>query len=61
MFTPRENPEYNKLAQDATEVIRGWLQNGWYETSVEEPLLLEDAPLTGDGLSPETPQVEKAV
>ncbi|KAG5796087.1 hypothetical protein H9Q69_004882 [Fusarium xylarioides] len=61
MFTPRENPGYNKLAQDATEMIRGWLQNDWYETSAEEPLLLEDAPLTEDGLSPETPQVEKPV
>jgi len=61
MFTPRENPGYNKLAQDATEVIRGWLQNGWYETSAEEPLLLEEAPLPEDGLSPETPDVEKSV
>jgi hypothetical protein len=42
-------------------MIRGWLQNSWYETSAEEPLLLEDAPLTEDGLSPETPQVEKNV
>ncbi|KAH7267382.1 uncharacterized protein BKA55DRAFT_500364 [Fusarium redolens] len=61
MFTPRENPGYNKLAQDATEVIHGWLQNGWYETSAEEPLLLEEAPLTEDVLSPETPEVEKTV
>ena len=47
MFTPRRNPRYNKLTLDATEVIFGWLQNQWYETSAEEPLLLEEAPSAG--------------
>lgn len=43
MFTPRENPGYNKLTQDATGVIHSWLQNDWYDTSAEEPLLLKEA------------------
>ena len=43
MFTPRENPGYNKLTQDAAGVIHSWLQNDWYETSAEEPLLLKEA------------------
>ncbi|KAH7162507.1 hypothetical protein B0J13DRAFT_669209 [Dactylonectria estremocensis] len=44
MFTPRENPGYKTLLQDATGLIEGWLQNGWYETSVEDQPLLEQAP-----------------
>ncbi|KAM0238724.1 hypothetical protein ACHAPO_003697 [Fusarium lateritium] len=44
MFTPEENPGYNKLTQDATQLIYDWLQNSWYQTSAEEPLLLKEAP-----------------
>ncbi|KAF5024007.1 hypothetical protein F66182_3953 [Fusarium sp. NRRL 66182] len=55
MFTPRENPGYNKLVQDATEVIHEWLQNEWYETSAEDPLLLEEA-----SQSKEAPSSEEA-
>ncbi|KAM5351426.1 hypothetical protein ACJ41O_004149 [Fusarium nematophilum] len=43
MFRPRENPGYDDLAQDATGIIAEWLQNGWYESSAEERLLLQDA------------------
>lgn len=43
MFTPRENPGYEKLSTDAAGLIAGWLQNGWYENSVEDRPLLEDA------------------
>jgi hypothetical protein len=53
MFTPKENPGYNKLTQEATEVIHGWLQNNWYETSAEEPLLLKEAPAFEDKPSTE--------
>ncbi|KAF4984536.1 hypothetical protein FDECE_17063, partial [Fusarium decemcellulare] len=44
MFTPKENPGYDGLVQDATGLIAEWLQNGWYETSAEEMALLEEAP-----------------
>ncbi|KAF4465251.1 hypothetical protein FALBO_7894 [Fusarium albosuccineum] len=44
MFTPKENPGYDGLVQDATGLIAEWLQNGWYETSAEEMALLEQAP-----------------
>ncbi|KAI5465668.1 hypothetical protein BGZ63DRAFT_374206 [Mariannaea sp. PMI_226] len=43
MFTPRENPGYEKLSGDAAELIAGWLNNGWYENSVEDRPLLEQA------------------
>ncbi|KAL4726234.1 hypothetical protein ACLX1H_006912 [Fusarium chlamydosporum] len=62
MFTPKENPGYNKLTQDATEVIHSWLQNNWYETSAEDPLLLEEAPPSEDKpVAEEKPPVEDAV
>ncbi|KAF9771134.1 hypothetical protein IL306_011236 [Fusarium sp. DS 682] len=61
MFTPRENPGYNKLVQDASNVIHGWLQNGWYETSAEEPLLLEEAPLAEEVPSTEAAEAAKIV
>ncbi|KAK7422416.1 hypothetical protein QQX98_001695 [Neonectria punicea] len=44
MFTPRENPGYKTLSQDAAGFIAGWLQNDWYESSVEDRPLLEQAP-----------------
>ncbi|KAF4979655.1 hypothetical protein FZEAL_4212 [Fusarium zealandicum] len=44
MFTPKENPGYDNLAQDATGLIAEWLQNEWYESSAEERPMLEAAP-----------------
>lgn len=59
MFTPKENPGYNQLTQDATGVIFEWLQNEWYETSAKDPLLLEEAPSSEDLPSPAGENVEK--
>ncbi|KAK1827785.1 hypothetical protein QBC39DRAFT_290595 [Podospora conica] len=33
MFEPKENPGYEKLANDATEMIASWFRTDWYETS----------------------------
>ncbi|KAF7542313.1 hypothetical protein G7046_g10180 [Stylonectria norvegica] len=44
MFTPRENPGYEKLSQDAKGLIARWAKNDWYESSSEEKLMLEQAP-----------------
>jgi hypothetical protein len=42
MFEKKENPEYDKLAGDARDLVAGWLQNEWYETSVEDHKLIEE-------------------
>ncbi|KAF5668905.1 hypothetical protein FHETE_5172 [Fusarium heterosporum] len=60
MFTPKENPGYNMLVQDATGVIHEWLQNDWYETSAEDPLLLEEAPKSEDLPSATVEKTEKS-
>ncbi|KAI9166774.1 hypothetical protein HJFPF1_02888 [Paramyrothecium foliicola] len=44
MFEAKENPGYDQLADDATELIRGWLQNDWYETSSDPMPMLEQTP-----------------
>ena len=41
MFEPKDNPNYNKLTTDAAELIAAWSKNDWYETSNEDPKLLE--------------------
>jgi len=33
MFTPKDNPAYEKLANDATQMIVRWVQKDWYESS----------------------------
>ncbi|GAB1320397.1 hypothetical protein MFIFM68171_10607 [Madurella fahalii] len=33
MFEPKENPGYEKLTNDAKDMVTGWLRNDWYETS----------------------------
>lgn len=33
MFEPKENPGYDKLAHDASDMIAKWLRNDWYESS----------------------------
>lgn len=42
MFEKKENPAYDKLAGDARDLVAGWLQNEWYETSVEDHKLIEE-------------------
>ncbi|KAL2134046.1 hypothetical protein VTI74DRAFT_1157 [Chaetomium olivicolor] len=33
MFEPRDNPNYEKLTNDARDMVAGWLRNDWYESS----------------------------
>ncbi|KOS21951.1 hypothetical protein ESCO_001659 [Escovopsis weberi] len=33
MFTPRENPGYEKLSRDAKDLIVGWVDKDWYKAS----------------------------
>ncbi|KAK4236822.1 hypothetical protein C8A03DRAFT_35250 [Achaetomium macrosporum] len=33
MFEPSENPDYQKLANEARDMIASWLRNDWYESS----------------------------
>jgi hypothetical protein len=42
MFEKKENPAYDTLAGDARDLIAGWLQNEWYERSVEDHKLIDD-------------------
>jgi hypothetical protein len=42
MFEAKENPGYEELTQEATGLIRGWLQNEWYETSSQPMPMLEE-------------------
>jgi hypothetical protein len=43
MFEAKENPGYERLSQDATGLIKGWLQNDWYRTSSDPKGLIEQA------------------
>lgn len=45
MFDPKENPGYEKMSQEATGLIAGWLHNDWYESSAEEKPMIEAAPV----------------
>lgn len=36
MFEPKENPAYEKLVRDAASMIKGWLNNDWYEDSSKD-------------------------
>ncbi|KAM4054590.1 alpha/beta-Hydrolase [Hirsutella rhossiliensis] len=57
MFEPKENPRYEKLAQDAAGLIEKWFQNDWYYASsedeaqkveeVNEPHEVEEIPPSG--------------
>ncbi|KAK4044727.1 hypothetical protein C8A01DRAFT_42630 [Parachaetomium inaequale] len=33
MFEPKENPGYEKLANEARDMVAGWFRNDWYESS----------------------------
>ncbi|KAK1751857.1 hypothetical protein QBC47DRAFT_391217 [Echria macrotheca] len=35
MFEPKENPNYEKMSNEARDMIAGWLNNDWYESSAE--------------------------
>lgn len=35
MFEPKENPSYEKMATEATEMIATWTRNDWYESSAD--------------------------
>lgn len=35
MFKPKENPGYEKLTDDAAQLIAKWIGNDWYESSSE--------------------------
>lgn len=43
MFEEKENPGYEKLAQDAKGIVAGWLKNEWYETSSDPKPMIEGA------------------
>lgn len=43
MFEEKENPGYERLAQDAKGLVIEWLSNDWYETSSEPKPMLEQA------------------
>ena len=36
MFVPDENPGYEAMSQEATNLVVKWLQNDWYQSSFEE-------------------------
>lgn len=35
MFEPKENPGYDKLTDDAAQLIAKWTKNDWYDSSAE--------------------------
>ncbi len=35
MFFPRENPGYYRMSERAKDVVVGWVETGWYESSEE--------------------------
>lgn len=38
MFEPKENPAYEKLANDAKQLITAWTKNDWYESATKEAI-----------------------
>lgn len=38
MFEPKDNPAYEKLANDARDMIAAWLRNDWYESNLAEAI-----------------------
>ncbi|KAH6888610.1 hypothetical protein B0T10DRAFT_488511 [Thelonectria olida] len=59
MFTPRENPGYEALSKDAAGLVAEWLQNDWYESSVEDRPLLEDVKDTSQDVKEKSPKLEQ--
>ena len=43
MFEEKENPGYEKLAQEAKGFVVEWLHNDWYESSTEPKAAMEEA------------------
>lgn len=33
MFEPTENPDFDKMAYDARDMVAAWFRNDWYESS----------------------------
>ncbi|KAK7736274.1 hypothetical protein SLS53_007109 [Cytospora paraplurivora] len=44
MFEPTKNPGYEKLSNDAAELIAKWTRNEWYESSFDSAGAIEDTP-----------------
>lgn len=44
MFEPAKNPGYEKLSNDAAELIAKWTRNDWYESSFDSAGAIEDTP-----------------
>lgn len=38
MFEPKDNPGYDKLTDDAAQLIAKWTMNDWYESSTDEDI-----------------------
>lgn len=38
MFEPKDNPGYDKLTENAAQLIAKWTRNDWYESSTDSPL-----------------------
>ncbi|KAK4146165.1 uncharacterized protein C8A04DRAFT_10067 [Dichotomopilus funicola] len=36
MFQPKDNPGFERLANEARDMVAGWLRNDWYESSAGE-------------------------
>ncbi|KAK1676717.1 hypothetical protein BDP55DRAFT_608252 [Colletotrichum godetiae] len=43
MFEPKMNPGYDKLKEDAANLIAQWTRNEWYESSEEDKLAIKEA------------------
>jgi hypothetical protein len=39
MFDPKHNPNYQKLSNDAKEMIVTWTKNDWYESSTRNEVV----------------------
>jgi hypothetical protein len=43
MFERKENPGFDRLSREATELIVSWARNDWYETSFESKGAIEES------------------
>ncbi|RMZ85650.1 hypothetical protein DV737_g639, partial [Chaetothyriales sp. CBS 132003] len=49
MFTPRENPGFYAMARKSKDLIAGWVDEGWYNTSEKRPTAGPDEQANGLG------------
>ncbi|EEY16512.1 conserved hypothetical protein [Verticillium alfalfae VaMs.102] len=62
MFERKNNPGYEALARDATDLIATWTRNAWYESSVEDaPALKQSAEEDGSSRQEERRPMEEKV